>query len=229
MTAPAARSFRPRDEGMTLIELLVAMSIFGVLGTLVLSFGIATAHITDETSNSVDLNEEARVAIERLARDLRDADHVTQVLPAPGGSGCDANEFVGLSFTEGSTETADVPHAVSYKWDIGNKQLILSEAIPDPEQQPILAAKVSHLCIQLWSSRWSPIPAHPDKGTSWAELNPPSPPNTTDWWCTAQLADVDRVSLSLTAEMHGHARTYTTDVFLRNVRIGEDAADGSYC
>jgi prepilin-type N-terminal cleavage/methylation domain-containing protein len=214
---------------MTLIEVLVAMSIFGVLGTLLLSFGIGTAHLTDETSKSVDLNEETRVALERLARDLRDADHVTQVLPAPAGSGCDPTEFVGLTFTEGSNGSADVPHAVSYRWDIGNQQLILSEAIPDPEQQPILAAKVSGLCIELWSSRWSPIPIQPDKGTSWAELNPPSPPNTTDWWCTAHLADVDRVSVSVTAELHGHARTYTTDVFLRNVRIGEEAADGSYC
>ncbi|NYD42874.1 prepilin-type N-terminal cleavage/methylation domain-containing protein [Nocardioides panaciterrulae] len=213
---------------MTLIEVLVAMGIFGVLGSLLLSFGIETSHITDETSNSVDLNEEARVAFERLARDLRDADHVTQVLPDSSGS-CGADEFAGVSFTEGTTEAADVPHAVSYKWDTVNKRLILSEAIPDPEQQPILAAKVSRLCIQLWSSRWSPIPVQPDKGTSWAELNPPSPPNLTDWWCTAQLADVDRVSLSMTAEMHGHARTYTTDVFLRNARIGEEAADGSYC
>ena len=125
--------------------------------------------------------------------------------------------------------SADVPHAVSYKWDIDNRRLILSEAIPDPEQQPILAAKVSSLCFQLWSSRWSPIPSQPDKGTSSAELNPPSPPDTTAGWCTPQLANVDRVSLTVTAEMHGHTRTYTSDVFLRNVHIGEALADVAYC
>ena len=227
----AERTVARRDRGFTLIEVLVGMALFGVLSSLVLAFGVTTAHLTDETSNSVDLNEESRIAFERFARDLRDADRITKVMPAAGtDSGCPDDEFIGVAFTEASSGSAVVPKAVAYKWDIDTGHLILSEDIPDPEQQPILAAEVSHLCIKLWSSRWSPLPTHPDQGTSWAELDPPSPsPDDDGWWCTHELADVDRVSLSMTASMHGHERSYGTDVFLRNARIGEGVTDAEYC
>lgn len=210
---------RQGDEGMTLIELLVAMGLFGVLGSLFLAVGISTAKITNDTSGSVDLNEESRIAFERFARDMRDASAVTKVMPAPSGSGCGANEFTGIAFREATASTG-VPQNVTYRWDRDHERLILAEDIPIPQEQPILAAKVSHLCIQLWSSRWSPLPAAPAMGSSWAELDPPSSaPNTEGWWCPAQLGEIDRVRLTMTASLHGHERTYQTDVFLRNVDI----------
>lgn len=222
MTRTRPRGGRRADAGMTLIEVLVAMGLFVVLGTLFLSFGIVTAKVTDDTSGAVDLNEETRIAFERLARDIRDADEITQVMPADAGSGCGADEFVGVAFTEASAATASVPQAVAYRWDADADRLILSEAIPDPEEQPILAADVSRFCVQLWSSRWSPVPADPDKGTSWAELDPPASPSTPGWWCPSELGYVDRVSVTMTASMNGHERTYATDVFLRNASIGGD-------
>jgi hypothetical protein len=209
---------------MSLVEVLVSIGLFAVLGTLVLSVGIATAKLTDTTAGAVDLNEEARIAFERLDRDLRDASRVTEVMPAPASAGCGTDGFVGVSFEEGSTSTADVPHDVAYRWS-DDDQLILSEAIPDPEEQPILAAKVTRFCVHLWSSRWSPLPVHPEQGSSWAELNPGSPaPNAAGWWCPAQLGEIDRVTVSMTASMNGHERDYQTDVFLRNADVqgGDD-------
>ncbi|CAI9409693.1 PulJ/GspJ family protein [Nocardioides sp. T2.26MG-1] len=218
------RRERDRDDaGVTLIEILVALGLFGVLGTLFLTFGIATARVTHDTSSSVDLNEESRIAFTRLARDLRDAAAVTKVIPAYAGSGCATGEFTGIAFRE-STYTSSVPSNVAYHWDRSAEKLILSEDIPVPQEQPILAAKVSQLCLQLWSSRWSPLPAAPDMGSSWAELGPAAAPTaapsgTDGWWCPAQLGQVDRVRLTMTASLGGHERTYATDVFLRNVDI----------
>jgi prepilin-type N-terminal cleavage/methylation domain-containing protein len=217
-----------RDAGMTLVEVLVAIGLFAVVGSLVLAAGIATSKITDTTTSGADLNEEARIAFERIARDLRDAKTVTAVVPLGGaasGTDCDgdadaADEFTGVAFAEGTTSTPDVPHEVAYRWDAGNKQLILSEAIPDPQQQPILAAEVTRFCVRLWSSRWDPVPDDPDRGTSWAELGAGSAsPNPAGWWCPAQLDEVDRVTVSMTASLDGHERKYETDVFLRNADV----------
>lgn len=213
MSALARR--RWRDDGMTMVEVLVAMGLFAVIGSLVLSVGIATARVTDNTTGAVDLNEEARVAFERLARDLRDAVQVTEVVPASTAD-CGADAFTGLSFHESSTNPA-VPQDVAYRWNRTAQQLVLSEAIPDPEEQPILAAKVTRLCVHLWSSRWSPLPAHPERGTSWPELNPPAAPAPGTPWCPPQLTEIDRVTVEMTAEMNGHTRNYQTDVFMRNV------------
>ncbi|MGY2702101.1 PilW family protein [Nocardioides sp. HB32] len=213
----------PIDDGVTLIEVLVAMGLFGLLGTLFLAVGISTAAITDDTSGSVDLNEESRIAFTRLARDLRDADAVTKVVPAYPGSGCAAGQFTGIAFDEADADSS-VPTNVAYRWDRDAQKLILSEDIPDPQEQPILAAKVSKLCLQLWSSRWSPLPANPSMGSAWSELGPSTAPTaapsgTAGWWCPAQLGEVDRVQVTMTASLNGHERSYATDVFLRNVDI----------
>ena len=221
---------RPRaDAGVTLIEVLVALVLFGVLSSLFLAFGIATARVTDDTSGSVDLNEESRIAFTRLARDLRDADAVTKVIPAYAGSGCAANEFTGIAFEEATTNSA-VPTKVAYHWDRDQQRLILSEDDPVPLEQPILAAKVSQLCLQLWSSRWSPLPSQPAMGSSWSELGPAAAPTaapsgTDGWWCPVQLGEVDRVRVTMTASLSGHERTYATDVFLRNVDITAGGPD----
>lgn len=215
-----------RDDGMTLVEVLVAIGLFAVVGTLVLAVGVSTARITDDTSTAVDLNEEARVAFERLARDLRDASLVTEVIPAPATAGCGSDAFIGVAFEEGSTSTADVPQEVAYRWSAADQELILSEAIPDPEEQPILAAEVTRLCIHLWSSQWSPLPEQPENGTSWGELGAGAPPSS-GWWCPSELALVDRVSVSMTASLDGHQRDYETDVFLRNVDL--DGGDVDAC
>lgn len=228
MTAGRPRR-EPADAGVTLIEVLVALVLLGVLSSLFLAFGIATARITDDTSGSVDLNEESRIAFTRLARDLRDADAVTKVIPAYAGSGCAANEFTGIAFDE-TTIDSTVPKKVAYHWDLAAQKLILSEDVPDPQEQPILAAKVSQLCLQLWSSRWSPLPSQPAMGSSWSELGPPTAPTaapsgTDGWWCPSQLGEIDRVRVTMTASLNGHERTYATDVFLRNVDITAGGPD----
>lgn len=229
MSAPTLR----RDAGTTMVEVLVGIVLFAVVGSLVLAAGIATARITDTTTSGADLNEEARIAFERIARDLRDARSVTAIVPLDAGTApgtdCDgdadvSDEFTGISFSENSPSTLSVPSEVAYYWDAEDQQLILSEAIPDPQQQPILAAEVTRFCVQLWSSRWDPVPTDPDRGTSWAELGAgAAAANDAGWWCPAQLAEVDRVTVSMTASLDGREREYETDVFLRNVDVDTPA------
>lgn len=201
---------RPVDAGVTLIEVLVALALFGLLGSMILAFGIATARVTDDTTDVVALDGEARVAFERLSRDLRDATLITRVQPAPASAGCGPDEFVGVSFIEGSdTAASDVPQRVAYSWG-SDQQLILSEAVPHTEQQPILAATLSSFCVQLWSSRWGAV--------SWHDLGAVLTPSPTfeGWDCAPELGEVDRVTVTM--RLDGDDGDYRTDVFLRNAR-----------
>src|SRR3546814_12863401 len=59
------------DEGSTLIEVLVAISLFTVLGALLLGFAISTGKVTDDTRSMTRVSEETRLAMERLTRELR--------------------------------------------------------------------------------------------------------------------------------------------------------------
>lgn len=61
------------DRGMTLVELLVAITISVVLGGIVLSMLLAAQTSTKSTTTADDINAEARAALNRISRDLRQA------------------------------------------------------------------------------------------------------------------------------------------------------------
>ena len=73
MTPSGAKGRRPAEGGMTLIELLVAMVLLGVVSSLVV-VGVAQAsrlltHTDDENRGQQD----AKVILDRLSRDIRQA------------------------------------------------------------------------------------------------------------------------------------------------------------
>ena len=61
------------DEGLTLVELLVAMTLMIVLASVTLTVVKTSQSALDVSRTSQDLNEEARQAINRMARDIRQA------------------------------------------------------------------------------------------------------------------------------------------------------------
>lgn len=220
-----------RDQGMTLIELLVAMGLFAVVGSLVLGLGISTAKVTDSASRAVDLNEESRVAMERLARDLRSASAVTKVYVqggaftgiqlhlAPPLAEASATASPTASPTGPLTADSDTLSDPAYLWKTGSPLTLFDGSVVGGPEEPILAAKVTDFRIDLWSSTWNPLPATPSAGTSWQELGAGAIPATAQWWTPAQLAEVDRVTVSMTVAVDGRQRSYSTDVYLRNANI----------
>ena len=65
--------FRRDDGGFTLVELLVVIVMFGIIGTLTLTAVISTQkdyRVADDQSQGLS---DVKVASERLARDVRDA------------------------------------------------------------------------------------------------------------------------------------------------------------
>jgi len=72
------------SKGMTLIELIVVIVLLGIVGVFTFQFigsGVQTYIVA---SNQAGLLAEAKLAMERMARDIRDAKSITS--PAAGGS-----------------------------------------------------------------------------------------------------------------------------------------------
>jgi prepilin-type N-terminal cleavage/methylation domain-containing protein len=70
-------SARGRDSGMTLIELLVAMSLLGVVSALVLSGVVQATGVLRHTDDENRGLSDAKVVLDRLSRDIREASAAT--------------------------------------------------------------------------------------------------------------------------------------------------------
>lgn len=69
------RRTRPRrEQGSTLVELLVVMVVFGVIGSVVLSATLSAFRSSASTSARVDALQELELAMWQVTRDLRSAD-----------------------------------------------------------------------------------------------------------------------------------------------------------
>lgn len=65
---------RARGEaGFTMVELLVASTIFAAIATVFMSVMFSVARGTESTTDSVRISEEARLGLNRMVRDTREA------------------------------------------------------------------------------------------------------------------------------------------------------------
>jgi prepilin-type N-terminal cleavage/methylation domain-containing protein len=210
----------PRDQGFSLVEMLVAMGLFGVLGTLLLGLALSTSQVTDDTRNLASVNEEARLAMERMVRELRQASDVLAVqLPAS------ATEPTALTFWtdfdgDGLQDlNAADPEVLTYRWNPATSRLTLTanDASGTAITRPVLAANVSDFVLGLHSSKWQ-YDRNADGLTTWQELDQSGPPvgdadNLPD---DLELHHIDLVSISMTVSLGDHTQTYSTQVDLRN-------------
>ena len=207
----------PRDSGVSLVEVLVAMGLFGVLSTLLIGFALGTSRVTEGTRKLSGVNEESRLAMERFTRELRQANEVL-TLQLPGiGDGATAltfwTDFNGNGFEDLSVTD---PEVLTYRWDPSTHRLTLTADDADGTEvtRPVLASNVSAFTVDLYSSLWE----HDTNGngmTTWRELDTAVGDNdgVPD---TIELELVDLVTISMTVLDGPHKQTYRTEVDLRN-------------
>src|SRR3954452_22974597 len=87
-----------RDEGFTLVELLVAMGIFLLLGSLVMTSVLSMSRATSDVKQFTNINEQARIATERLTRELRQATEI-RAAGLPAAAGGDTSLTFGVDFS----------------------------------------------------------------------------------------------------------------------------------
>jgi prepilin-type N-terminal cleavage/methylation domain-containing protein len=64
-------SLRERDEGFTLVELMITMAIMGIVATAVTAVAMATFTSTGTITNRRDVFGDGRIALDRLSKQLR--------------------------------------------------------------------------------------------------------------------------------------------------------------
>lgn len=225
MTAPMARpsdrrpDTTPDDGGFTLVEVLVSMGLFGLLTTLLLGLALSTNAVTEDTRDRTGVAEEARTAMERFSRELRQASSVDRVvLPASPGSGPTAVTFWTDFDGDGHrSSSATDPEVLTYCWNPTTDRLTLTDHSGCDDAQPVLAAEVTGFVVDLESSEWA-YDANGDGITTWLELDARGAPvgNANTVADAPELAHVDLVGVTMTVEDGAGSQTYHTRIDLRN-------------
>lgn len=205
-----------RDEGFTMIEMLVAMALFAVLGTVLLGFALGSSRVADDVRRAGAVTGEARLAVERMSRELRQASEVysAQVDSAPLAQRQVVSLTIGVDFNEvpGIQDDPNDPERLTYTWDAVDRELTLAGG---GDVAQVLAGGVVEADIRLRSSAW----IHDTDGdgvTTWQELDASSIGNGNGSPDGAELALIDLVSVELVVRDGDSQRRFTVQADMRN-------------
>jgi prepilin-type N-terminal cleavage/methylation domain-containing protein len=209
----------PADDGFTLVEILVAIGLFLLLMGIVMTTVLSISRATTNSKQLTNMNEQARIATERLSREMRQATEIRAAeLPStPGGdtSVTFGVDFNGNSIIEGATLD---PEIITYRYDSSGEQLTLTanDESGTSVTRPILSEEVTDFEFNFRSSLWQ-YDTNADGITTWEELDAaPGIGNQNGVLDAPELRRVDLVAVTLTVMDGDHTQTYQTQVGLRN-------------
>lgn len=220
------RSLRSRlnteENGLTLIELLVTMTLFGILGSGLLVVVLNSATNLTAVRQTTDLNEQSRLVLNRVSRELREARQIVAVTN-PGGSTFDpaADSLVTFHVDFNGNGTieplAGDPEELTYKYQAADKRLLLQAGGLD---YPILADNVETFRLD-YSSRRYECDVNKDGTITWEELDSaPSPcpesVGNSNGVLDVELAAVNSVTIEFTVLTGSRRQDYRTQVDMRN-------------
>lgn len=234
---------RNDDSGFTLVELLVAMSLMIVLITVTMTVVKVTSSAVVTSQQQQNLNEEARQAINRMARDIRQARQIVTAVN-PDGAGFNAAGLVAVRFKSdydgdgcisgaGGTGclvyNSSNPEDVTYCFEPSTKQLYVidnsaSGVVPVTTAstscsggQPLLAGNVAEFKVSYRSDVYRDDLNPTDGVTTWSELDESGAPDgNVNGLLDDELVNIDSVVLDLTMRLGGRQQEYRTQVGLRN-------------
>ncbi len=210
---------RKDERGFTLVEMLVATFLFMILGTVLLATVVSSTRGVRSSREYNDLNEEARLMLNRMSRELREAQAITAATN-PGGTTYSATTNSSVTFEvdfngNGVIEaSADDPELLTYTYDATIKPVTLQAA---GENYPILAANVSFFKITYTSRLWQ-FDANKDGTVTWQEIDADTSGaygnrnNTLD----QELGSVDSMTIDVTVLTGARRQDYRTQIDLRN-------------
>ena len=219
------------DEGFTLVEMLVAMGLFLMLMSMIMLMVTSASRATQDTKQFTNINEQARLAVERLTRELRQASEIRAV-SLPAAAGGDVTLTFGVDFNGNGVidDVAADPELLTYRYDSAHQRLTLTanDASGTAVTRPILSEEVSAFDVSFRSSLWqydgclptdaAGVPTGTKDGiTDWTELDTVcGGGNHNNLLDVTELSRVDLVAITLSVLEGPHRQTYQTQVTLRN-------------
>ncbi|MBK5307258.1 MAG: prepilin-type N-terminal cleavage/methylation domain-containing protein [Frankiaceae bacterium] len=230
MSRVMARLRASRDEsGFTLVEVLAALLLFALMSTAVFGVLKSTRSTATVSKQSNDINEEARLALNRMTRELRQAKAITSA-STPNGS-TSITFTVDFNGNKVIDQNALDPEILTYAYDTTAKQILLTANDPSgtPVTRPILAGNVSSFCIDYRSSKYAYQVAGAQTTTcgqsvtgttTWQNLDSGAVSagfgNSNNALDGPELGAVDSIVLNVTVLQGVHQQVYRTQVDLRN-------------
>lgn len=208
------------EGGFTLVELLVASTLFLLIASLMFTIVGVGARTMKNAKLYNDLNEEARVVINRMSRELREAKHITAVTN-PGGTGFSATSNSSFTFevdfngVNGIEPTAADPERLTYQYNYAARKL---ELVVDGVEYPVLAANVTAFKLEYTSSAAYKYDSNQDGTTTWMELDADATGTVGNGngLLDMELTQIDSVTISLTVLTAPHQQEYRTTIDMRN-------------
>jgi len=223
-----------RDSGFTLIEMLVSMLVMSALGSILVTTVIGTKNSATTTASEQNINEEARLALNRMARELRQADAITGVIN-PDGASYNPAAVTAVTFTadfngDGCIDgvapspaptpaptcqpyAATNPETLTYCWNGSTTagQLYLIPGTLNSANcsvsgaMPILTGDVTAFKLSYRSNQYL-YDANGDGITTWSELDQAGAPvgNNDGQLDQPDLGNVDSVVIDLTVASKDH-------------------------
>lgn len=219
-----------RQAGLTLIEMIVACSLFMLLNVFTFTAVISHARVTEHTRDATDVNQEARLLMNRMSRELREANYVSAATnpgaatysPAYATFNASANSSltfeVDFNGVNGIEPDAADPEVITYKYDRAAERLLVQAG---GLTTPVLAANVTGFKLSF-TSRLSQydgtISGVKDGIVTWEELDadPARVRGDGDRTLDLELQYIDSVTIDMTLFKGQRKQTYRTQVDLRN-------------
>ena len=228
---------RKDDAGFTLVELLVATVLFLILSTMLFTTVVSGSRQAKNGREFNDLNEEARLLLNRMSRELREAQEITGVTN-PGGAAsstgtalypsyyaANANADTSLTFDvdfngNGVIEpAASDPEELTYQYDRANRRVLL---LADGQALPVLAGNVEGFTVRFTSRLYQSdgsIDGTRDGTVNWEELDADAvvaKGNGNHVLDDPELKYVDSITMEITVLKGSRQQVYRTQVDLRN-------------
>jgi Tfp pilus assembly protein PilW len=224
-----------RDDGFTLIELLVGLVLTSLVTSTIFTAVMAATRVAKSSRTVNDLNEEARLVMNRMTRELREARVVTSVVnPAgPGGATMDGTGDVSLTFEVDfngngviEPDAAD-PEVLTYLYDRASQQLVLKAA---GQSLPVLAANVADFTVNFTTRRYqydgvqfttgagcTAVNQTKDGIVHWYEVDKyPGSIGNCNGLLDTELSVIDSVQIDLKVLYGPQQQVYRTTVDMRN-------------
>lgn len=125
--------FVKSSKGFTLIEIIIVIVILSIVSAITIKFLVDSMRIYTMTVNQKTLFDEAKLALERMCRDIRDAHSITTTASS-------------ITFTRGNATVQDVAgETIIFRWNGGANPLEKVKA--SPVATSTLAANVSAFTV----------------------------------------------------------------------------------